>query len=102
MILNRTVNMAVFVGGLMSYLRYLCLLANSGFQRILCCDSCFVFRYLVYPMLVVSLDCPFLIATSVFSNVDVLRFYYNNWIDTSSGGLLVPGVSSTQWPMLRQ
>jgi len=30
MILNRTVNMAVFVGGLMSYLRYLCLLAKGA------------------------------------------------------------------------
>ena len=30
---------------------------------------CFVFLRLVYPMLPVSLDCPFLIAPSVFSNV---------------------------------
>ena len=30
---------------------------------------CFVFRRLVYPMLQVSLDCPFLITPSVFSNV---------------------------------
>jgi hypothetical protein len=30
---------------------------------------CFVFPRLVYPMLSVSLDCPFLIAPSVFSNV---------------------------------
>ena len=29
---------------------------------------CFVFRRRVYPMLPVSLDCPFLIAPSVFSN----------------------------------
>jgi hypothetical protein len=29
---------------------------------------CFVFRHLVYPVLPVSLDCPYLIAPSVFSN----------------------------------
>ena len=49
----------------MSYLRYLRLLVNSGDQHIFC----FVFLCLVYPMLPVSLDCPFLIASSVFSNV---------------------------------
>jgi len=27
----------LFIGGLMSYLRYLCLFAHSGVQRILCC-----------------------------------------------------------------
>ena len=41
----------------MSYLRDLCLFAYSGVQHILC---------LVYPMLSVSLDCPFLIAPLVF------------------------------------
>ena len=30
---------------------------------------CFVFLRLVYPMLPVSLDCPFFIASSVFSDV---------------------------------
>jgi hypothetical protein len=49
----------------MSYLRYVCLLVHSGVQRILCC----VFLGIVYLMLSVSLDCPFLIAPSVFSNV---------------------------------
>ena len=50
--------------GLMSYLRYLWLFAHSGVQHILCCV------YIFYtPMLPVSLDCPFLIAPSVFSNV---------------------------------
>ena len=44
----------------MSDLRYLCLLAYSGVKHFLC---------LVCPMLPVSLDCLFLIATSVFSNV---------------------------------
>jgi len=49
----------------MSCLRYLCLFAYSGVQHILCC----VILRIVYPMLPVSLDCPFLITTSVFSNV---------------------------------
>ena len=50
------------VGGLMSYLHYLCLFVYSGGQHILCC----VFLRLVYPLLPVSLDCPFLIAPSVY------------------------------------
>ena len=52
----------LFVGGLMSYLRYLCLFTYSGVQHILCCV--FVFLRLVYTMLPVSLDCPCLIAPS--------------------------------------
>jgi hypothetical protein len=40
----------------------------SGVQHIMCC-FCFVFIRLVYPMLPVSLDCPFLIVPSVFSDV---------------------------------
>jgi hypothetical protein len=72
----------LFVGGLMSYLRYLCLFAYSGFQHILCCvfvflvfvlctlfSSCVPCFRLVYPMLPVSVDCPFVIAPSVFSNI---------------------------------
>jgi len=50
---------------LMFCLRYLCLLARSGVQHILCCV--FVLLCLVYPMLPVCLDCPILIAPSVFS-----------------------------------
>jgi hypothetical protein len=40
-----------------SYLRHLCLFAHRGVKHIVCC----VFLRLVYPMLPVSLDCPFLI-----------------------------------------
>ena len=41
----------MFVEGLKSYLRYLCLLMHSGIQHILCCVFCFVcLRRLVYPM----------------------------------------------------
>jgi len=57
----------LFVGGLVSYLRYLCLFAHSGVQHILLCFS-FVILRLVYYMLPVSLDFPFLMALSVFSN----------------------------------
>jgi hypothetical protein len=53
----------------MSYLNYLCLFTNSGVQHIL-----FSLLRLVYSMLPVSLDCPFLIATSVFSNVYLLLY----------------------------
>jgi hypothetical protein len=58
------------VWGLVSYLHYLCLFAYSGVQHILRCGFFFfVFVLcLVYPMLPVSLDCSFLIASSVFSN----------------------------------
>ena len=53
----------------MSYLRYLCLFTYSGVQHIVCCVFV-VFFVVLYPlMLPVSLDCPFLIAPSVFSNV---------------------------------
>jgi len=50
----------------MSYLRYLCLLAYSGVQHILCCV--FVCLRLGYTMLPVSLDCPYLIAPSSWTH----------------------------------
>jgi hypothetical protein len=56
----------LFVVGLMSYLRQLCSFEQSGVQHILCRVFCFVLLRLVYPMLLVSLDCPFVI---------VLRYY---------------------------
>jgi hypothetical protein len=59
----------------MSYLRYLCLFAHSGVQYILCCVFVLfvIVLSLVYPMLPVSLDCPFLIAPSFFSKVYLLQ-----------------------------
>jgi len=48
-----------------SYLRYLCLFVCGGVQHVLCCG----FIRLVYPILSVSLDFPFVIAPSVFSDV---------------------------------
>ena len=61
-------------GGLMSYLRYLCLFTYSGVQHILCCVFALFFFRLMYPMLPVSLDCPFLIAPLVFSNVNFNKY----------------------------
>jgi hypothetical protein len=52
------------LGGLVSYLRYMCML------------WCFVFLRLVYHMLPVSLDCPFLIATLVISKIHWLSAKY--------------------------
>jgi len=57
----------------MSYLHYLCLFTNSGVQHILLCAFVFFLR-LVCRMLPVSLDCPLLIAPSVFSNVYLLAY----------------------------
>jgi len=54
----------------MSYLRYVCLFAYSGVQRILCC----VFLRILYTVLPVSLDCPCLIAPLVFPNVYLKTF----------------------------
>ena len=60
----------LYVGGWISYLRFLCFLADRGILHILCCGFfLFVFHRFVYPMLSVSLNCSFLIAPSVFSNV---------------------------------
>ena len=55
----------------MSYLCYLCLLAYRDVQHIIVLCFCFFCLRLVscVPMLPVSLDCPFLIAYSVISNV---------------------------------
>ena len=55
-----------------SYLRYLCLFLHSGVQHILCC----IFVLLSSSMLPVSLDCPFLIAPSVFCNVNLNQTLY--------------------------
>ena len=53
----------------MSYLRYLCLFVYSGVQHILCCVFVLFFFVLCTLRLPVSLDCTFMIAPSVFSNV---------------------------------
>ena len=63
----------LFVGELVSYLRYLCLFAYGGVQHMLFVLFVFILCF-VCPMLPVSLDCPFLIAPSVFSNVYLALF----------------------------
>ena len=61
------------VGGIMSYLRYLCLFENSGVQHIFfCVFVLFVYLRLMCRMFPVSLGYPFLIAPSIFSSVYVL------------------------------
>jgi hypothetical protein len=55
----------------MSYLRYLCFVANSDVQHILCS----VFVLFVFVLLQVSLDYPFLIDPSVFSDVYLERLH---------------------------
>jgi hypothetical protein len=55
----------LFVVGLMSYLRYLCMIAHSGVHHILCCV--FVLFFFVYVASFSGLS--ILIAPSVFSNV---------------------------------
>ena len=64
-----------YIGGFMSYLRYLCLFWYSGVQHILCCVFVLFFFVLctIY-MLPVSLDCPFVISPSIFSNVYIEVF----------------------------
>ena len=47
----------------------LCLFTYGGVRHMLCCAFVFIFLRLVCTVLSVSLDCPFLIAPSVFSNV---------------------------------
>jgi len=49
------VYLQLFVGGSMSYVRYLCLFAYSGVQDILCC----VFALIFFVLLQISLDSPF-------------------------------------------
>jgi hypothetical protein len=56
----------LIVKGGISCLGFLFLLAHSGVQHIM---LCFVFLRLLYPVLPVSLDGPFLVVPSVFSNV---------------------------------
>jgi hypothetical protein len=54
----------------MSYLHYLCLFADSGVHRILCCVFVlFFFVVCTLPMFPISLDRPFMIAPMVFANV---------------------------------
>ena len=63
----------------MSYLR--CLFTYNGVQHILCCVFVFCFVCLrLVSWLSVSLDCSFLIAPSVFSNVYSNRMFRIYWL----------------------
>jgi hypothetical protein len=81
----------LFVGGFMSFLRYLCLFAYSGVQHILCCvlfffyvssscvlcTQCNQLLWIVHSWLSI-LDCPFLIAHSWLSIRFSPTFIYSN------------------------
>ena len=79
----------------MSYIHYLCLFAYSGIQHILGCvlDLLDFVLCLVYPLLQVSLDCPLLIAHSVFSNVYIHTSTYDKT-------MLLPPTSTMEGQML--
>ena len=71
----------MFVVGVMSCLRCMCLLSHGSIQHIVYC----VFLRIVYSMMPVSLDYPFLIAPSVFSIVYLSCVLY----DASFSGMSV-------------
>ena len=60
----------------MSYLHSLCLFVHSGAQHILCCVFA-LFFFVLCTLLPVSLDCPFLMAPLVFSNVYIYTKYFS-------------------------
>ena len=70
----------LFVGGLLSYLRYLCLLAYCDVQHILCCVFVLFFFVLCTASYVASFsrlpisDCPFSIPSSLFVPTLMDRF----------------------------
>ena len=85
----------LFVGWPMSYLRYLCLWCPTHTVLWLCFDC----LRLVYPMLPVSLNCPFLIVPAVFSNVylqnttqktnnSAIQLMCSRWINSSATQLM--------------
>ena len=97
--------------------------AYSGVQHTLCCVFCFVCLCLVYPKLTDSLDCPFLVALSVFSNVYLQCIYSGGYFDNhlhskhnhgaefepffygwlqpeQKGGIIVVGSSGYDWEIL--
>jgi hypothetical protein len=76
---NKNYVLFVFTSGCSRRAHVLCTLLvcvwYSSVQHILCCVFLLFFLCLVsYPMLSVSLDCPVLIASSVFSNVYLVLF----------------------------
>ena len=66
----------VWGGVLVSYLRYLCLFACGSRPTRVMLYLCFVFLRLVYHMLPVSLDSPFAIAPSVFSDIYLVNIIF--------------------------
>ena len=83
----------LFVGGVMYYLRYMCLFAHSGVQHILCCV--FVLFVDVFVLLPVSLNWQFLIAPSVFSSV------YKTLIDWYEGNSKFEAKETCYYPNIQ-
>jgi hypothetical protein len=86
----------LFVGGLMSYVCYFCLFAYSGIQHIVCCV--FVLFCYFSSCLPVYLNCPFLIATSVFFNIYLIAF----WLIEETLVTKEPRPSVNHWQILFQ
>jgi hypothetical protein len=86
----------LFVGGLMSYVCYFCLFAYSDVQHIVCCV--FVLFCFSSSCLPVYLNCPFLIATSVFFNIYLIAF----WLIEETLVTKEPRPSVNHWQILFQ
>ena len=78
----------LFVGGLVSYLRYLCLFAQSDAKHILYCAFCFVFLRLVYQRL--SVLC---IVYFVLPLLYYLMFISNKLVNKRANGIWSFGCS---------
>ena len=77
----------------MSSLLWLCLFTCGGVQHMLC--FCFVCLRLVCLVLPVSLDCPFLFAPSVFSDLYSSLSYYGSWLIK---GIALYNILVHYWP----
>ena len=65
----------MYAGSCLIYVIYVCLRILVSYTYCVMLCFCFVFHRIVYPMLPIYLDCPFLIAASVFSNVYVAKHH---------------------------
>ena len=65
-LLIKILYLQLFVGGFMSYLRYLCLFTYSGVQHILCCV------FVLFVFVLCALCCQLLWIVQLFSNVYLL------------------------------
>ena len=78
----------LFVGELISYLRYLCLFAHSDVKHISCCVFCFVFLRLVYQRLPVLCIVHFVLPLRCY-----LTFISNKLVNKRATGIWSFGCS---------